>query len=57
MNGESGLKKRKKLDEIKEKKCKEHGINIVYVGEDSYAKKYNIISLTDFKTHINNLLK
>ncbi len=56
-NGENGLKKRKKLDEIKEKKCKEHGINIVYVGEDSYAKKYNIISLTDFKTHINNLLK
>ena len=60
--GENGLKKRKKLDEIKEKKCKEHGINLIYVGEDYYAKKYNIVSLTDFneyiiKSLINNLLK
>lgn len=56
--GEMGFKRRNKLDEIKKEKCKKHGIKIIYVGEDSYAKKYNIVSLTEFSEHIvNNLLK
>ena len=54
--GENGLNKRKRLDEIKKEKCKEHNIKIIYVGEDSYAKKYNILSLTDFSDYVVNNL-
>ena len=55
--GDEGLLKRKKLDKLKEEKCKKHGIKIIYVGESSYAEKYGLVSLNNFKKSVLEIIK
>ena len=53
-NGEEGLKRRMELDTIKLNKCIEHGVKIYYVGEERYAKKYNLLTIKELKEKLIN---
>ena len=52
--GKNGLEKRIKLDMDKLKKCTEHGITVYYIGEESYANKYGLLTITELKNKIKN---
>ena len=52
--GKNGLEKRIKLDKDKLKKCTEHGITVYYIGEESYANKYGLLTITELKNKIKN---
>ena len=48
--GKEGLIKRMALDNEKYSKCSANGIKLLYVGETSYAKKYNLLTIEELKT-------
>lgn len=52
--GKNGLEKRIKLDKDKLKKCTEHGVTVYYIGEESYANKYGLLTITELKNKIKN---
>ena len=47
--GKDGLDKRIKLDKEKYEKCIKNGIKLLYVGEPSYADKYNLLTIEKLK--------
>ena len=47
--GELGLRKRIMLDEIKKEKCLKNNIKLIYVGSDSYADKYNLLTIKEIE--------